>query len=499
MGRALTNSRRQESRRRRAANRASKSSAPAEISVTELSSLDDFLAQAQLSSRTFEAERRSNVVVLDSRESKPPPPKFNPKSLPIPRRPHWDSCTTPSELASREASSFLEWRRGIAKLEEDNPHLKATPFEKNLEYWRQLWRVVERSDVLVQVVDARNPLLYRSIDLEDYVAGMGKKNVILLNKADLLTPRERSAWQAWFDGNVDAHCIWFSAKESQAEIDSGAASSRRASLLEELTNMSERTIGLVGYPNVGKSSVVNVLLGATKNDHQAQRVSVAATPGHTKHFQTLQLPDKVHVLCDCPGLVFPSFLSTKAEMILAGVLPVDQSREADNVAACEHMCARVPKAVFEMTYGLKLGGRLRARRLLEAFCTMKGFMASAHGGVDSSRGARILIKDFISGKIRYCEPAPVLVVGDSDGDGGGASLVVDEAELELEMLVEEENEAVAGRKIDDKKADEKKRAPRIKTGKSRKGKKKKGVRRQVDPYASGVPTVHMKVPPSFRR
>ena len=41
-----------------------------------------------------------------------------------------------------------------------------TPFERNLELWRQLWRVLERSQVLVQILDARNPLLFRSLDLE---------------------------------------------------------------------------------------------------------------------------------------------------------------------------------------------------------------------------------------------------------------------------------------------------------------------------------------------
>jgi ribosome biogenesis GTPase A len=43
-----------------------------------------------------------------------------------------------------------------------------TPFEKNLEVWRQLWRVLERSDAVVQVVDSRDPLFYRSEDLEAY-------------------------------------------------------------------------------------------------------------------------------------------------------------------------------------------------------------------------------------------------------------------------------------------------------------------------------------------
>ena len=37
---------------------------------------------------------------------------------------------------------------------------RTTPFEKNIEVWRQLWRVLERSDMLLQIVDARNTLLY---------------------------------------------------------------------------------------------------------------------------------------------------------------------------------------------------------------------------------------------------------------------------------------------------------------------------------------------------
>jgi large subunit GTPase 1 len=78
-------------------------------------------------------------------------------------------------------------------------------------------------------------------------------------------------------------------------------------------------VGMIGYPNVGKSSTINALC-------QAKKVAVSSTPGKTKHFQTLLLGDDV-CLCDCPGLVFPSFVSTKAEMIVNGLLPIDQMRD----------------------------------------------------------------------------------------------------------------------------------------------------------------------------
>ena len=60
------------------------------------------------------------------------------------------------------------------------------------------------------------------------------------------------------------------------------------------------TLGFTGYPNVGKSSILNSIVG-----HKV--VSVSRTPGHTKHFQTIHLTPTVH-LCDCPGLVFPSYV-----------------------------------------------------------------------------------------------------------------------------------------------------------------------------------------------
>jgi large subunit GTPase 1 len=99
------------------------------------------------------------------------------RSLAIPRRPRWRDFSSSEELHRAEKDAFLAWRRdvaiaelahggGLASPEVGHMEAAVTPFEKNLQVWRQLWRVVERCDVLVQIGDARNPLLFRCEDLE---------------------------------------------------------------------------------------------------------------------------------------------------------------------------------------------------------------------------------------------------------------------------------------------------------------------------------------------
>ena len=103
-------------------------------------------------------------------------------------------------------------------------------------------------------------------------------------------------------------------------------------------------VGLVGYPNVGKSSTINALIGEKK-------VSVSSTPGKTKHFQTIHLSPTL-VLCDLPGLVFPQFATTKADLVCDGVLPIDQMRE--HTGPTTLVVKRIPKDVLEATYGLTI-------------------------------------------------------------------------------------------------------------------------------------------------
>jgi len=136
------------------------------------------------------------------------------KPLPIPRRPKFLEKMSPQEFDRQEREAFLNWRRALAMEEDKNINFAITPFEKNIEIWRQLWMVVDKSDMLVQIVDGRNPLYFRCDDLELYIKEINpkKETVLLINKADLMSIPVRKHWADYFQ-EKNINYVFFSAKK----------------------------------------------------------------------------------------------------------------------------------------------------------------------------------------------------------------------------------------------------------------------------------------------
>ena len=151
--------------------------------------------------------------------------------------------------------------------------------------------------MIVQVVDARDPLFYESSDLSIYVKEVDsrKESVLLLNKADLLTEEQRKTWSKHFLES-DTKALFFSATleeesdgdlnlQEETEIEFGSSQILRPdqvlSVMKNTMQAAETiTVGFTGYPNVGKSSTINRFLTTKK-------LQVSATPGKTKHFQVI--------------------------------------------------------------------------------------------------------------------------------------------------------------------------------------------------------------------
>ncbi|CAM0948764.1 unnamed protein product [Alopecurus aequalis] len=498
LGRALIRQKNREAaaaRERGEALTSSRRRAPPLESVIDVSEIDAVLQRAaeedRLHSALATASAPDLVIDLDAtdetdeqrRRLRKEQEAMHANSLGVPRRPPWHNQMTVEELDASERAAFLVWRRNLARLEE-NDKLVLTPFEKNIDIWRQLWRVVERSDLLVMVVDARDPLFYRSPDLEAYAKELDehKRTMLLVNKADLLPLNIRKRWADYFKEQDILHVFW-SAKAAtatlegktlsghseeasdsldmdtkiygrdallmrlQAEAKSIAAQRRTSTTKDDSLNRRPRpgfillkptmqeddeassepvssvskhvVVGFVGYPNVGKSSTINALVGQKKT-------GVTHTPGKTKHFQTLIISEEL-MLCDCPGLVFPSFSSSRHEMVSCGVLPIDRMtkhREAVQVVA-----DRVPRDVLEQIYKITLpkpkayesqSRPPTAAELLRAYCSSRGHVS--HGGLpNETRAARQILKDYIDGKIPHYELPPGVTA-----DGAATTSAADE-------------------------------------------------------------------------
>ncbi|KAK2195753.1 bifunctional Ras GTPase GNL1-like/GTP binding domain/P-loop containing nucleoside triphosphate hydrolase/Circularly permuted (CP)-type guanine nucleotide-binding (G) domain [Babesia duncani] len=233
-----------------------------------------------------------------------------------------------NDLDRIEMRCFYAWRRVLSKIEEVEGCV-VTPYEKNIEYWRQLWRVIERCHLILTIVDARDPLFYRVPDLENYIKEVNpsKHILLVLNKADYVPLAVRNKWAEYFkaegidfvffsvvwsleckedteyvqDSNdCDESCRIHNAKDFLAKLAAYKPMLESGFPELKLDKPNENplfTVGCVGYPNVGKSSLINCLLEATKT-------TISSQPGKTKHLQTLPLKHANLTLCDCPGMLF---------------------------------------------------------------------------------------------------------------------------------------------------------------------------------------------------
>lgn len=189
---------------------------------------------------------------------------------------------------------------------------------------KSLRKVLEASDVIIEVLDARDPIgtRCRSVEKELKALDGGRKKLILvLNKIDLVPAQVVQSWLAYL--RLQAPTIPFKSSTQQQRNHLSASSSKTpqsasgsstkplmelikgfrqgpsvpssSSSSTEARVKQSLTIGLIGHPNVGKSSLINTL-------KRSKACAVAPTPGWTKEVQEVVLEKGVRVL-DCPGVV----------------------------------------------------------------------------------------------------------------------------------------------------------------------------------------------------
>eukprot|EP00960_Hanusia_phi_P044253 756538-Hanusia_phi.AAC.2 len=162
--------------------------------------------------------------------------------------------------------------------------------------WAELHKVIDSSDVIVQVLDVRDPMGTRCKYVETLLKGANKRHkhlVLLLNKCDLVPTWVTARWIKLLSAEYPTLAF-------HASINNPFGKGALIQLLRQFgvlhSDKKQISVGFFGYPNVGKSSVINTL--------RKKRVCKAAPmPGETKVWQYVTLFRGIYLI-DCPGTVY---------------------------------------------------------------------------------------------------------------------------------------------------------------------------------------------------
>ncbi|CAG7556791.1 unnamed protein product [Fusarium equiseti] len=205
-------------------------------------------------------------------------------------------------------------------------------------YDRVFKQVVEEADVVLYVLDARDPEGTRSREVERQVmaaAAGGKRLILVINKVDLIPPKVLRDWLVYLRRYFPTLPLRASGAAPNAHTFNHrdlTVQSTSATLFKALKSFAASrqlkravSVGVIGYPNVGKSSVINALLSrmSGKGGSSSKACPAGAEAGVTTSIRSVKIDSKLTLL-DSPGVVFPSSSSTQS----AGLVSLKNATEA---------------------------------------------------------------------------------------------------------------------------------------------------------------------------
>ncbi|XP_025899169.1 nucleolar GTP-binding protein 2 [Nothoprocta perdicaria] len=287
--------------------------------------------------------------------------------------------------------------------------------------WGELYKVIDSSDVVVQVLDARDPMGTRSPHVESYLKKEKhwKHLIFVLNKCDLIPTWATKRWVAVLSQEYPTLAF-------HASLTNPFGKGAFIQLLRQFgklhSDKKQISVGFIGYPNVGKSSVINTL--------RSKKVcSVAPIAGETKVWQYITLMRRIFLI-DCPGVVYPSG-DTETDIVLKGVVQVEKIKSPeDHISA---VLERAKPEYIRKTY--KIDFWKDTEDFLEKLALRTGKLLKG-GEPDVQTVSKMVLNDWQRGRIPFFVKPPNAETGPQPPMSGEAMATSqDNKEEEISELV----------------------------------------------------------------
>lgn len=282
--------------------------------------------------------------------------------------------------------------------------------------------------MIIHVLDARDPLGTRCKTVENHIKkeAAHKHLVFVLNKCDLVPTWVTSRWIKILSKEYPTIAF-------HASINNSFGKGSLIQLLRQFSvlhsDKKQISVGFVGYPNTGKSSIINTL--------RAKKVcTVAPIPGETKVWQYITLMRRIYLI-DCPGVVQPSSDDSETEIILKGVVRIESIKEPENHV--QALLDRVKVEYIKKTYGIqewKDSDDFLTQYAKKTGKLLKGAEPDLHAV------AKMILHDWLRGKIPYFRPPPLLASSDPPLTPA-AIIATNKDTVDVEMIEKEEKLAAA--------------------------------------------------------
>ncbi len=240
-------------------------------------------------------------------------------------------------------------------------------------FWKIVNQVIKDSNIIIEVLDARMIEETRNHEIEKKILAKGKKLIMVANKADLISKEKYLSLKKTYP-----NMLFFSSKQRLS------TTKLLKRLIKDAKGM-QSLVGVVGYPNVGKSSLINALKG--KNAAPTSSIS-----GYTKALQKIRIAKRIY-LFDTPG-VFPRKENDEFQNVLSGAISAEKVKDPEMIAI---KMIEMLEGKIEKHYGVEK--TLDAEKTLENIAIKRGKLLK--GGVpDTKTAAMQIIKEWQKGKIK---------------------------------------------------------------------------------------------------